>query len=145
MKQEHLTTEELLDQLNSTLATSELDQYVSQLPPTDATRTFSSYINQLLTEKHLQSADVIRDSQIQRNYGYQILDGTKNPGRDKVLAICLSASCTVEETQRVLALAGAGALYPKKIRDSILIFALNRQLTVSQTNELLYEYKEAPL
>ncbi len=145
MKQEPLTTEELLDQLNSTLAASELDQYVSQLPQADTTRTFSSYINQLLTEKHLQSADVIRDSQIQRNYGYQILDGSKNPGRDKVLAICLSASCTVEETQRALALAGAGALYPKKIRDSILIFALNRQLSVSQTNELLYEYKEAPL
>ncbi len=145
MKQEPLTTEELLDQLNSTLATSELNQYVSSLPPTDTTRTFSSYINQLLTEKHRQSADVIRDSQIQRNYGYQILDGTKNPGRDKVLAICLSASCTVEETQRALALAGVGALYPKKIRDSILIFALNRQLSVSQTNELLYEYKEAPL
>ncbi len=145
MKQESLSTEELLKLLDSSLGTSELDQYVSQLPPADTSRTFSSYINQLLTEKHLQSADVIRDSQIQRNYGYQILDGTKNPGRDKVIAICLSASCTLEETQRALALAGAGALYPKKIRDSILIFALNRQLSVSQTNELLYEYKEAPL
>ncbi len=145
MKQEPLSTEELLKLLDSSLGTSELDQYVSQLPPADTSRTFSSYINQLLTEKHLQSADVIRDSQIQRNYGYQILDGTKNPGRDKVIAICLSASCTLEETQRALALAKAGALYPKKIRDSILIFALNRQLSVSQTNELLYEYKEAPL
>ncbi len=145
MEQKPLTTEELLDQLNSTLKTSDLDQYVSQLPPTDNTRTFSSYINQLLQEKHLQGADVIRDSQIQRNYGYQILDGAKNPGRDKVIAICLSASCTVEETQRALTLANEGALYPKKIRDSILIFALNRQLSVTQTNELLYEYKEAPL
>ena len=35
-----------------------------------------------------------------------------------------------------------GQLYPKKRRDSILIFSLNKRLSVLQTNELLLEMKE---
>ncbi len=145
MSREPLTTEELMDQLNSLLCTSELEQYISDLPEVDTSLTFSTYFNQLLQEKNLHPADVIRDSQIQRNYGYQILNGQRNPGRDKILALCLSASLSVDETQRALRLAREGALYSKKTRDSVLVFALNRHLSVSQTNELLYEYKQSPL
>ncbi len=51
----------------------------------------------------------------------------------------------LEETQRSLTLAGLGQLYPRRHRDSILIFALEHQLSVQQVNELLFEEQEAPL
>ncbi len=145
MNPEPLSTEELMDQLNDLLCSSELEQYISDLPKENSSLTFSTYFNQLLQEKNLRPAEVIRDSQIQRNYGYQILNGQRSPGRDKILALSLSASLSIEETGRALKLAKVGALYPKNVRDSILIFALNRHLSVSQTNELLYEYKQSPL
>ena len=78
-------------------------------------------------------------------YAYQILNGSKNPGRDKTLAICLAAGMDYEETQRALALSDSGKLYPRKKRDSIIIFALHKRLSVQQTNELLYAEGEMPL
>lgn len=66
----------------------------------------------------------------------------KNPGRDKVLALCLAAQMNYDETQRALVLADVGKLYPRRKRDSIIIFALNQKLTVQQTNELLYAENE---
>ena len=74
-----------------------------------------------------------------RTYAYQILRGPKNPGREKVLALCLAAKMDYEETQRALALADAGKLYSRRKEDSIIIFALEQKLSVLQTNELLYE------
>lgn len=74
-----------------------------------------------------------------RTYAYQILNGTKNPGRDKILALCIAAGVDYEETQRALALSNMGKLYPRRREDSIIIFALEQKLSVLQTNELLYE------
>ena len=71
---------------------------------------------------------MIRASLIQRNYAYQILNGTKNPGRDKVLALCIAAHMNYEETQRALALADLGKLYPRRKKDSIIIFALKQKI-----------------
>ena len=70
---------------------------------------------------------------------YQILNGSKNPGREKVLALCIAAGMNYEETQRALTLANLGKLYPRRKEDSIVIFALEHKLSILQTNELLYE------
>ena len=91
---------------------------------------------------HAIAAELIAASQIQRNYGYQILNGTRKPSRDKVLALCLALRLNLPDTGRALTLAQLGQLYPKKRRDSILIFSLNKRLSVLQTNELLLEMKE---
>ncbi len=45
-------------------------------------------------------------------------------------------------TDRALAAAGYGRLYSKSRRDSIIIFALNKQLTVMELNELLCDMGE---
>ena len=36
------------------------------------------------------SSKLISAAQIQRNYGYQILDGRRSPSRDKVISLCLA-------------------------------------------------------
>ena len=49
---------------------------------------------------------------------------------------------TPEETNRILILANAGGLYSKIRRDCVIIFALEKGLTLNQANELLYELNE---
>ena len=107
--------------------------------------SFPAYLLEKMQEKELTPARLWELAQIQRNYGYQILNGTKVPGRDKVIALCLSLSLTLEETQRALILADAGALYARRTRDSILIFSLQKGLSVSDANILLYDNSEKPL
>lgn len=82
-------------------------------------------------------AELIASAGIQRNYGYQILDGRRHPARDKVLSLCLALTLDVTETQRALTLTQNGQLYSKNRRDSILIFALEKKA-------VRYRYQCAP-
>lgn len=137
-----LTTQELLKILHATRTTSELQEYTENLAANSGFHSFSEYLCHILREREITESVLIRDSQIQRTYAYQILNGTKNPGRDKVIALCLAANMNFEETQRALTLADLGQLYPRRHRDSILIFALEHNLNAQQTNELLFEEQE---
>lgn len=139
------TTDELLKILHSTHSVSELNKYTENFSEQKDNLSLSEYFSTYLRLHDIHESDLIRSSQIQRNYAYQILNGTKNPGRDKVVALCLAAQMNYEEAQRALTLADLGKLYPRRKRDSIIIFALNQKLSVQQTNELLFEENETPL
>lgn len=141
----HKTTEELEQILFSIHSDSTLQSFSEELSRSEKKISFSKYLQKKMQEKDILPARLWELSQIQRNYGYQILDGTKSPGRDKVIALCLALSLSLEDTQRALALANAGALYARRSRDSILIFALQKHLSVLDTNLLLSNFSEDPL
>lgn len=135
------TTDELMKILSGITNKTDLGNYTDTLSKDDVP-DFAGYINNIINDNRLQAADVIRESLIQRNYGYQILNGTRKPSRDKVIAICTAIKLDSARTDRALAAAGYGRLYSKSRRDSIIIFALNKQLTVMELNELLCDMGE---
>ena len=60
------------------------------------------------------------------DYAYQIVNGTRsNPGREKIICLCIAAHMNITETKRALEIAQAGILYPKNIRDAIIIKHIN--------------------
>lgn len=134
-----LSTDELLNILRASRSKEHLDAYTSIIEKQPAYGSFAEYLKVFLQEQHITDAALIKSSLLPRTYAYQILNGTKNPGREKVLALCIAAGMNYEETQRALALANVGKLYPRRREDSIIIFALEQGLNVLQTNELLYE------
>lgn len=137
------TTDELLKILNSLNTPSELEEfaYISS----SCSQTFSEYIAECLKKSSLSPSQLIQSAQIQRNYGYQILNGTKHPGRDKVISLCLALELSLSEVQRALTISQEGLLYPKNKRDSVLIFCINNHISVLETNELLYQMEQNPL
>ncbi|MDE6957509.1 MAG: XRE family transcriptional regulator [Lachnospiraceae bacterium] len=141
------TTNELLKVLSSVNTEEQLKKYTEYLEEQSMPKTFHEYINELILKhnRSLSIASIIENSQIQRNYGYQIINGTRRPGRDKILALSLTLQLSLKETQKGLTLAGENILYPKTRRDSILIFALQKQLSVLDTNELLFQFDEKTL
>lgn len=134
-----LSTDELLKILNSTRSRENLDEYTAIIEKQPTYSNFAEYLKAFLQSHEITDAALIKDSLIPRTYAYQILNGTKNPGRSKVLALCIAAKMNYDETQRALALANVGKLYPRRREDSIIIFALSQKLSVLQTNEVLYE------
>ena len=72
-------------------------------------------------------------------------DGRRSPSRDKVISLCLALKLELPETQRALTLTKNGQLYSKNKRDSILIFAFGKKLSVIDTNVLLEEMNEPVL
>ena len=140
-----LTTNELLEILKSTRNEAELHNYTQSHASSLASESYPEYFLSNMEQQNMTSAELIRRSEIQRNYGYQILNGDKRPGRDKIISLCLALSLSIDDTQKALTLAGEGILYPKKQRDSILIFCINNQLSVSDANKILFDMGEPVL
>lgn len=108
--------------------------------------TLAEYLNQLLDEKRLSKADVVRESRLERVYGYHIFAGRKkNPSRNKVISLALAMKLAPEETQYLLYYAGAEQLYVRNPRDSILWYALDHHMSVLDTNIMLQKMSEQPL
>ena len=70
------------------------------------------------------------------------MDGTRSPGRDKILLLCLAARLPLNKVQRSLEISGQAILYARNKRDSAVIFAINEKLTVPEVNELLFQLGE---
>ena len=100
-----------------------------------------SYLEQWLTQKHLTRAEVVRRSNLNKAYVYQIFSGKKYPSRDKVIALSFGLGLSAEEAQTLLKQAGYRELYPRDPRDALLLFALGKGMSILAANELLYDHE----
>ena len=101
------------------------------------------YLATLLKKYSISKNEAINNSAISQIYGYQIFSGKRpNPSRDKILQLIFGMSLNLEDSQRLLKLAGVSELYPRIKRDSIILFAINKGLTIEKCDELLFELGE---
>lgn len=101
--------------------------------------TLPDELSRLLSEKKMKPAELFRLSGIEKSYGYDILSGAKHPVRDKVLCMIFGLSLSIEEAQTLLKATSYAPLYPKNLRDSVIIYALVHRMDLFDTNETLYD------
>ena len=101
--------------------------------------TLSEHLMLLLRKKKLKRADVVRDSGLEKAYVYQIFDGKKRPSRDKLIAIAFGLHLNSKETQRMLKLGGCSELYARVARDAVILFAIQRGMSIAAADDLLYQ------
>ena len=129
------TTSELL---NILAKEKNIKNYIKDNTEELETITLHEELERLLEKYKLTKAELIKLSNLQSSYGYQILNGTKEkPSRDKLLALCVAMKINFDEVQKVLTLAQCGILYPRNIRDSIIINAVNKGTGLQKLNQLL--------
>lgn len=138
-KMKEKSTNELLKTLKNA---RDLDELASIVAGDTTDLSFEAYFELLLKQKGKTRVQVLKDSGVERTYGYQILRGERRPGRDKVIALGIAAGCTDVELGRLLSLAGLSRLYSKRSRDAVIIFAVSRGISVVQTNEMLAQMHE---
>lgn len=100
-------------------------------------QSISRYLNQLCNERGLVPEQVIKRAQIDRTYGHQIFNGTRNPSRDKLIQLAFGFGLSLEETQTLLKKAGKSILYSKIKRDAACIYGLSHKRNVMEVQELL--------
>ena len=100
------------------------------------------YLSQLLDTHNLQPKDIIINLNMDRSYTYQILSGRRNPTRNFLLRIAIFLKLPLDETQRMLSIAQRAQLYPRNRFDAAIIFALEHEMTLEETNALLEEIGE---
>lgn len=107
--------------------------------------TCARLLREILEKAKMSVSEWIAGANISKSYGYQILRGERTPGRDILLRTALVVQLSLKDTQRLLAVGGCGALYPKVCRDAVVIFALNQKMTLLETEELISSLPERSL
>ena len=96
-----------------------------------------SYLEACLEKKDLKKSEVIEKTNLQKNYAYQICNGTKKGSKEKIIQLALAMHLDLHDTNNLLSLSNNGLLYAKVKKDAILIYALQHHYDLYQTNELL--------
>ena len=130
-------TEELLQDL---LSSSSPELFLEQNDISK--RSLSEYLQQLLQEKNLERAKVVRKAGINETFGYQIFKGTRKASRNKILQLIFAMDLSLKEADRLLQASGNNELYCKNRRDAIIIFCLEKGYSLQKTDEELYRFNE---
>ena len=98
------------------------------------------YLESWLKQKGVSKADVVRRSNLNKAYVYQIFSGKKYPSRDKVIALAFGLGLDDKEVQMLLKQAGYRELYPRDPRDALLLYAIGHHKGIIDANELLNDH-----
>ena len=122
------------------LNASGFEDFLAKSKENMLTVTLSEYLNQLLEQKGLKLASVIRESGLVKSYVHKIFNGEKRPSRDKLIALAFGLHLNVEETQRMLKLGGCSELYARTKRDALILFCILRKKSIYDTDAALYKW-----
>lgn len=138
--------EKSTDELRHEIKTAtDIEDYFIQNKSHLLKNSLAEHLHMLLDQKNLRRADVIRGSLLGRAYVYRIFAGEKIPSRDKLIALSFGLQLTEEETQKMLKLSGNRELYARDERDALILFALQRNKSVMDANEMLLDHGFAVL
>lgn len=119
---------------------SDINDYIEKNSGSFINTKLSDYLNELVRERNMEIAEVIKNSGLNRVYAYQIFEGGKNPSRDKVIALAIGMKLNFGEIQKLMKTACMRPLYARDERDSLIIFAVKKRYGIIDINLLLEEH-----
>lgn len=129
------------DLVNEIMTGKHISRYLTANQEEFLDISLHDYLQSLLSETQLKVSQVV-DRSYKGEYIYQVFRGIKNPGRDILLCIALAMELDLDKTAYLLRIARMPLLDARNRRDSIIMFAIERKLSVPDTNDILYEFKE---
>ena len=131
------TTDELVNEISSS---GNILDYFAENREEMQLGSLPEYLEDWLKKQGCSKADVVRKSNLNKAYVYQIFLGKKYPSRDKVIALAFGLRLDDKEIQILLKQAGYRELYPRDPRDALLLYAIGHHKGIIDANELLYDH-----
>lgn len=95
-------------------------------------------ISDYMNEKGVSRTELIKSLNLDRNYGYQLLNGTRNPTRDHLIQIGLFLGLDTEQFQRLLKTAKKKPLYVRDMFDAKVFFAIKHKMRFEKAVEFIW-------
>ncbi|MGG5343630.1 helix-turn-helix domain-containing protein [Enterococcus sp. AZ192] len=133
---QEIDTEKLLHSLKQA---ENFQTALAKTSPHTIDQTAKKFLNQWLQVKQTTKSAVLKKAGITEATGYQYFDGKRNPSREKMIALAIGFSLTLEETNELLKKTGHAQLYPKHPWDAVVIYGLSHRLTILEIDDYLYE------
>lgn len=95
-------------------------------------------LSQYIDEKKISKAYVIRTLNVDRNYGYQILNGRRAPTRNCLIRIALILKLDADQINYLLRLAGKQPLYVRNLVDAKAFYAVKHNMEYFEAVDFIW-------
>lgn len=123
-------------------ADCEIEDYLNSNTSSFVNYTLSNFWEDACKKSGMSKSNIINKSEFNYSFFYDVINGRKIPARDKIIRLALTMNIGLDNCQQALRLSDKSLLYPRIKRDSMIIYALNNSLTISECNELLNKFNE---
>ena len=137
------STEDLLEELQN--ENCKIDEYLKGNGESCVYDKIKDFWEAAIEKSGYSKSNIINKSDFSYCYFYDVINGRKIPGRDKIIRLILTMHLSVDECQEALRISGRSALYPRIRRDAIILFAISNGYSIYQLSELLADAGEEPL
>lgn len=137
------STEYLLEELQN--ENCKIDEYLKGNGESFVYDKIKDFWETAIEKSGYSKSNIINKSDFSYCYFYDVINGRKIPGRDKIIRLILTMHLSVDECQEALRISGRSALYPRIRRDAIILFAISNGYSIYQLSELLADAGEEPL
>lgn len=137
------STEDLLEELQN--ENCKIDEYLKGNGESFVYDKIKDFWETAIEKSGYSKSNIINKSDFSYCYFYDVINGRKIPGRDKIIRLILMMKLSVDECQEALRISGRSALYPRIRRDAIILFAISNGYSIYQLSELLADAGEEPL
>lgn len=117
------------------LQTSELEEklknsenFCEETIEDNAPPKLADILNRFIEEKKTSKSEVIRILNIDRNHGYQILNGTRSPTRNCLIRITLILKLSTDQINYLLRAAEKPQLYVRNLADAKVFYAVKHRM-----------------
>lgn len=115
------------------------EQFDEELISSNPPPRLSDYLDLLLKEKDINRSQLITALNVERSYGYQILNGTRVPTRENILKIAIYSHFSIKQTQRLLTLADRCELYVRRPLDAKIVYCLEHKLAYKEAMSFIWD------
>ncbi len=116
------STDELMKVLQNK---NDLQSYLQENREEMSVPSLADMLSKLLTASGQSKSALLQAAHIDRVYGYQLFSGQRlSPSRDKLLRLAFALHADVTGTQRLLRSGSQPILYPRDVRDALILFHL---------------------
>ena len=127
-----MITSELEEKLNNT------DVFDVKMIEDNAPPKLPDVLSKYIDENKISKADVIRMLNVDRNYGYQMLNGTRIPTRNCLIQIALLLKLDADQISYLLRLAGKSPLYVRNIVDARVFYAVKHNMEYQEAVDFIW-------
>ena len=127
--------------LRAMFKASSLDEYLEENADEMNTTPFSKYITDLCEKAKKTRGSIFEKGDIDRDFGYKLFKGTRNPSRDTVIRLAFGFEADISLTQELLKQANMFMLHPRIQRDATILRCIYEKKTILQTQTELDKKK----
>lgn len=126
------------------MKTSQLEEYLennefnAELILENICPALREYLNEAMNKANVTRIELIQKLNLDRIYGYQLLNGTRKPTREHLIQIGLLLRLNIDEMQRLLKIGEKKALYVRDLFDAKVFYAFKHKMSFEDAREFIW-------